>query len=279
MFGLLLPLFLLGLSWAKPQVLVSYYDAFDGASFNNSERVALGLKAQFQDSDKVGITLCRLPTIYDKAFTELETCLSAMPDRPTLILGLGEAGCDMKLELVVKNNDFNKRPDNSGERRYNSPIMSSGPAVLGLRYPLPEMYCSLSYDERDDLIISSNAGSFVCNNTSYQLSSRYPDIPSGFIHVPAQNCRNLEKKTQVSITNLKTMITRGMEFLESDFEVTPAIPHPSNSLRLPTSKKELEVARFALQDQKSCLLDFMMKARGAEERGWWNLLNLEEKSN
>lgn len=194
------------LAEAKINILLSYFDAFNKAPFNNSEKIAQSLEQKFIKNDGIKLTLCSLPTIYDEAYLRLEDCLKSQDQIPDLIISLGEGGCGLKLETSLKNLDYSYGPDNLGQERFNSPIITDGSLKLPLKYPAMEMYCALKNWDRKNIEISHSAGSFVCNNTAYKMRHYYPDINYGFIHVPAHDCFMLQHKSQKATEQLENMI-------------------------------------------------------------------------
>lgn len=251
---------------AKPLVLISYFDAFNGASFNNSERVAKALEARLNTATStVEIKLCSLNTIFDKAYGQAEDCLKALPTAPVMMLGLGESTCKLKVENMMRNNDKTGHPDNAGNHRNNTDVIPGAPEILGMRYPLPQMYCAMSATERSNTDVSNNAGSFVCNNTAYQLSYHYPELQVGFIHVPSNNCANLAKKSEAAVIGLEKMILGGVAYLMGENQIED-LPNTSNYQRLPTKKDEIKRLRRQY-DSKSCLHEFLKKSKGSDERG------------
>ena len=257
--------------WAKPVVLVSYYDAFDKAPFNNSEKVAKNLEKLMADHPSLSIKLCSLETVFDKSLVQLESCLDELPAKPLMVLGLGETGCELKIEMAVRNMDRTKGPDNDGVERNNSPIIPEAPTHLGLRLPLLQMYCGLSREDRETIEISHNAGSFVCNNTAYQITYRYPELNSGFVHVPGHDCRQREKKNKEVVRKIYQMIVRGAEFLQTE-ETTP-YPHSQNLSRQPVTKNELNYFRNnGLSGRDKCEQEFFKRARGVDEKSFWSFL-------
>jgi pyrrolidone-carboxylate peptidase len=214
--------------FAKPVILVSYYDAFDRAPFNSSDIVAHALEKKLNTEDLAfEIKLCALNTVFDRAYSQLETCLKANPETE-MVLGLGESNCNFKVETMMRNKDQTFGPDNAGNERKKTIIIPEAPEVLGLSYPIKDMYCALPPNQRKEVEVSNNAGSFVCNNTAFQMSFYYPEMDYGFIHVPANNCRDLAPKTQVAIENLSTML-KSLKHFEGK--------------RIPTTKKSLELLR------------------------------------
>jgi pyrrolidone-carboxylate peptidase len=174
-----------------------------------------------------------------------------------MIIGLGESNCNFKIETMGRNFDKTFGPDNDGIERNNTPIKNGGPDVLGFKYPLPEMYCSLTSGDRSQIEVSNNAGAFVCNNLAYQFAFSYPEVIFGFIHVPANNCRNLEAKTEKSVMNLERMILAAIKV--------------KNVSRLMTGKKDIELLREASKDNK-CLDEFYKRTKGVDEKGFWTVL-------
>ncbi len=241
-------------AWGQSHVVISYFDPFGGAAFNNSERVARALESKLRGHPSLTVHLCALETVFERSFGQLEACVRSLPTPPTVVLGLGETGCNLKVELLGRNLDHSFGPDNSGVMRKTSPINPGGPQELGLRYPLAQMYCALSPEERRAVVVSNDAGSFVCNNVAYQYAWRYPEERFGFIHVPSNDCRNLERKNRDVIPALEKMILAAT--------LTDA------SARLPVRKVELDVLRERHRGD-SCLKEFYKRARGIDEQGPW----------
>src|SRR4051812_41285598 len=108
----LLSLFLSTIAWGKTTVLVSYFDPFAKAPVNNSETVAKLVLAKAAKLDlPYEIKLCKVQTKFDVSFDELRNCIKALPNLPVMVVGLGETGCDVKIELMGRNLDRTKGPD------------------------------------------------------------------------------------------------------------------------------------------------------------------------
>ncbi len=261
--------FISGLAWAKPTVLVGYFDPFGKAPENNSRTVGKMLEARIKKMDLFfDIKTCEVQTKFDVSFEELKDCVNSLPERPVMVIALGETGCDLKVELMARNLDRTKGPDNAGIERRNTPIIPGGRPAIGLTYPLPEMYCALTPEVRSKLIVSNSAGTFVCNNLAYQTAYNEVDLNFGFIHVPSHNCRNIKKQNEKVVSTLMTMINRGME-------VSLEVPERP---RLPVTKAELEVLRRN-NSGDSCLNSFYRAARAWDDKSWWNIFNSEARMN
>lgn len=243
------------IAWAKPVVLISYFDAFNRAPFNNSENVATALARRLnQESSPVEIKLCKLNTVFDKAYAQTEECLKALSETPVMVLGLGEGLCKLKVEAMVRNKDISLTSDNEGNNRQSTTIVQGAPEVIGLRYPLPQMYCALTSKEKKRLNVSNNPGNFVCNNTAYQMAHYYPEIQYGFIHVPNNRCGNLQTRTEESIVSLEKMILKAVSYLSEN----------ENSEPLPTTKDQLQ--RLRAEQTDPCLKDYYKRLKGDDEK-------------
>ena len=257
-------------AWSKPLVMISYFDPFNGSQFNNSERIAIELAATFKSEDSpLEVKLCALNTIFDKAYAQLEDCLKSLSVQPVMVISLGEATCELKIETMMRNNDKTHGPDNAGNERSNTTIIPGAPEALGMHYPLPQMFCGLTKEERKNLEISNSAGSFVCNNTGYQMSYYYPQLTYGFIHVPASNCSHLIKRSELALAQLKTMIPKGVTYL-LDTKFDESLPHASNEIRLPVKRDELRQLRDKYQDNE-CLSEYLKRSRSENSKSLFSL--------
>jgi pyrrolidone-carboxylate peptidase len=203
---------------------------------------------------------CEVETKFDVSLDQLKDCVDALEEKPVLVIGLGETGCEMKVELMGRNLDRTKGPDNAGEERKNTTIIKGAPEAVGFNYPLPEMYCSLSSGERKEIAISNNAGSFVCNNFAFQTTWSERDLNFGFIHVPSHFCRDVKSKNQKIAMNLLKMIEGGVE------KILLSVDRP----RLPVTKQELEVLRNETQNNE-CLKSFYKQARAWDQKTRWSI--------
>ena len=255
--------------WARPTVLVSYFDAFGEAPFNNSDLVAQNLRLKFTNHPKLEIQFCALNTVFDKSLNQLEACINQLTQRPIMVLGLGEAICELKVETIARNKDKTFGPDNEGNER-DGQIIKNGVDFIGLRYPLHEMYCALNSNERKQIVISNDAGGFVCNNLMYQMSYIYPDLQFGFIHVPAHNCENLQSKNELVTQSLQKMLIGLIEAYEKPATLIN-LPHWENQNRLPIEKEDIKYLRQQVRDNE-CLQEFVEKLKPGDFWSWFRNL-------
>ncbi len=255
---LLLGLFLTQITWAKPTVLVSFFDPFGNGPVNNSETMAKMMVAKSANLP-YDIILCKVQTKFDVSLEELRDCVASLPEKPVLVVSLGETGCDVKIETMGRNLDRTRGADNAGVERRNTAIVNGGDPAVGLTYPLPEMYCALPEASRKSLIVSNNAGSFVCNNLAYQMAWNENELNFGFIHVPDHSCKNLELKNKLALETLLTMIEGGVKASLERQEI----------VRLPVNKTELDSLRKKFDKGDKCLSEFYKRARAFDEKNIW----------
>lgn len=167
-------------------ILVTAFQPFGGSKVNLSKSVALELKKKLPN-----VEICELPVVYDQAADAAIACFEKLKTKPSLVLGLGEGSCALRLETSAENLDNTpKFPDNGGNVRTSTPIMAGGPEKVSFSLPTEAMYCSLDKEDRAAITPSKSAGNYVCNNTAYRLSRYFSErqIPYGFIHVPHSKC-------------------------------------------------------------------------------------------
>lgn len=174
-------------------VLITSYEPFSGGKKNNSQYVAEGVFSNLKD--QIDISYCHLTTSYDLATEQIMDCVNNLPEKPKLIINIGEGGCDtVNLETRARNFDDGVGPDNSGVTRNDHIIHPGAPEFLGLNIDWSKPFCSLPRNLRNMTYASSDAGKFVCNNTMYNMSHLHSDIPYGFIHVPKHTCMPWKQK-------------------------------------------------------------------------------------
>lgn len=256
---------LLTTSVSAQSLIIAHFDPFDGAKSNNSETVAK-MVAKGLLKKGIKVKLCGLQTSFEKGYQQFNNCLKSSGPQD-LIIGLGETGCKLKAEFVGRNLDKTYGPDNLGVERHNSEIIKGASPHLSLRYPLPQMYCALSKDERSKINLSNNAGSFVCNNVAYQMRYHHPEKMIGFIHVPSHFCKGIEQSNIENALILEKMISAGMSTQNNGIY----LPHHTNSEEMPLNKNEIRNAAKSVEDK--CHQDFYKTLKGVDQRGIWPFSN------
>ncbi len=221
---------------AYSSVLITSFDAFSGGSSNNSRKIALKIYEQLKD--KIDISHCPLTTAYDYATEQIALCLANSTEQPKLVISLGEGGCgNLKLETVAYNWDNGWGADNIGQRRRGSQIIKGAPKSLGLNIDWSEPFCELDYNKQKSITLASNdAQRFVCNNTMYNMSYKFPELPYGFIHVPAHQCRPSLQKIEEATEIIAQMI---IKFSEMDTQLFT--PYETDKISL-TERRERSIS-------------------------------------
>ena len=161
--------------------LISAFEPFGGASVNASlEAARLWAQADPQ------IALVELPVVAGAAE---ETALLAIDSlQPDLYLALGEAGATpwtVRLERSYFNVDDFRIPDNAGNQWRDRTIESDGPSVRYSTLDLPALAARIAERAPMPVVVSDDAGRFLCNHLAFALARARPDLPFAFIHVPA----------------------------------------------------------------------------------------------
>lgn len=247
--------FIMANAYAKPVLVLSAFDTFGTSPFNNSEVVARKLVKELKQTNDfpVEIELCLLPTVYDLAEEKLSRCVAKFQGQELIgVISLGEAFCSIKIETMATNYDKNtakgSSADNHGQRR-DAPIINGASEKLGFTLPLDELYCSLTKEEKKHSLISVDTGSFVCNNTAYLFRHNNPNTPYTFVHLPANNCNNLDELNSISSSIIKKLILKTLESYEK------RLTHS-----FPLNKKD---AREMMRQNDGCYRDFYRELRKA----------------
>ncbi|MES2510417.1 MAG: pyroglutamyl-peptidase I [Pseudomonadota bacterium] len=170
-----------------PNVLLTGFDAFGGASVNPSWLAVQALNGEILQGHR--LVAAALPTTFAGSTTELSRLLKA--HRPALVICVGQAGgrSAISLERIAINVADASMADNDGAQPLDVPVKTAGPAGYFSTLPIKAMLLALQ-DSRIPAEVSQTAGTFVCNQVFYALmytlarqrgSSR---ARGGFIHVP-----------------------------------------------------------------------------------------------
>lgn len=166
------------------KILITCFDPFGNMDVNASKEVVSALdEKRFQAE----IRKLEIPTVrYDSLNKIKEEIASFHPD---YVISLGQAGGrpDITFERVGINVDDFRIPDNKGNQPKDEPMFKDGPDAYFTALPIREMVNAINA-KGIKASVSNTAGTFVCNHvlygTRYLCTHEYPEIKSGFIHVP-----------------------------------------------------------------------------------------------
>lgn len=193
--------FLLSNSFAaeKPAVLITSFLPFGKNTRNISQYVALQLNHLL--TPHADVTLCALPVYYDKAAEVALDCYKNMPQKPFLVLSLGQGDSRSPLTWEQTAIDIDDHPeaDEQGEVRVATPQVQNHFSYLKMSL-FTKLKKNIPHHERDDAQFSSYfdhktqkfyIGTFVCNNTAYRMAHAFTQEKQpplyGFIHVPQKS--------------------------------------------------------------------------------------------
>ncbi len=168
---------------AVTHVLVTGFEPFGGEPINPSWEAVRALDGETIGGARVA-AVC-LPCVFGAALRTLDAALEM--HRPTLVLGVGQAGgrSGLSLERVAINVDDARIADNAGGRPIDVPVVEGGPPAYFSRLPIKAIVrdlCAAGVPAS----VSNTAGTFVCNHVFYGLMHRLAGgvVRGGFVHIP-----------------------------------------------------------------------------------------------
>ena len=191
-------------------VVFTYFDAFNGRSKNNSKMFSELLKKDVERVYRnIKVETCELPVVYDKAADMAKACIESLPQKPDLVISLGEGYCEFEFITYAVNRDSADIPDNDGNYRTDHTIEPGGPATRAFTAPVHRLFClpHFRFENKNNILrFSLDPGRFVCNNTSYHLARdlNLENIPYAFLHVPNSDlaCKNKWSKIRQSVFDI-----------------------------------------------------------------------------
>ncbi|WP_027963618.1 pyroglutamyl-peptidase I [Halalkalibacillus halophilus] len=147
--------------------------ALDGQVFGEYKVVSRTLSVDFSSSGK-------------------ELLQAIDQEKPDAIISLGLAGGRNRItpERIAVNCNDGGAADNTGYIPGGEKIEENGPDGIFSSLPIRDMVTKLK-EAGFPAAISDSAGTYLCNNVMYQgltyAKSQSPEIPSGFIHIPASH--------------------------------------------------------------------------------------------
>jgi len=159
-------------------ILVTAFGAFADVKENPSEALLAGLQERLGPRKLVGELL---PVEYI-AGPRIEELIEEHEPRLVLALGVARRAVTARLERLARNLDDCETPDNCGEVRCGSEIVSGAPDRLAASLPIGELREAL-LTAGLDVDYSDDAGGFLCNHVFYRARAA-THVPCGFLHLP-----------------------------------------------------------------------------------------------
>ena len=166
------------------KILVSGFDPFGGESINPSIEAVKRLPDSING---VEIIKLEIPTVIGKSIDKLTRAVETY--LPDVVLCVGQAGgrSDISVERIAINIDDCRIKDNEGNQPIDEPIVFNGPDAYFLTLPIKSIVSNLQ-SQGIQASVSNSAGTFICNHVAYGMAhlakTKYPNMRTGFIHIP-----------------------------------------------------------------------------------------------
>ena len=166
------------------KILVSGFDPFGGESINPSIEAVKRLPDSINE---VEIIKLEIPTVIGKSIDKLTQAVETY--FPDVVLCVGQAGgrSDISVERIAINIDDCRIKDNEGNQPIDEPIVVNGPDAYFLTLPIKSIVSNLQA-QGIPASVSNSAGTFICNHVAYGMAhlakTKYPNMRTGFIHIP-----------------------------------------------------------------------------------------------
>jgi pyroglutamyl-peptidase len=166
-------------------ILLTGFEPFGGDTHNPSAAVAQAL-----ESDGVAVRI--LPVDGVRIQVALEKAIEETKPDALIMLGLARGKTRITLEKVAMNWLEYRIPDNSGMVQHGKPILEHAPDALFSSLPLEAIQLNLK-EQLMPAELSFSAGTFLCNQVFFLARALYPQLPSGFVHLPSDETLALSK--------------------------------------------------------------------------------------
>ena len=149
-----------------------------------------------------------IPTMFHQSSKVVN--LAIQQQQPDIVVHIGQAGGRFGItpERIAINLDDARIPDNARQQPIDQVILENGPAAYFSQLPVKAMVANMQ-EVGIPATVSNSAGTFVCNHIMYQTlhycQMNYPQIQSGFIHVPYLPQQVADKASLPSM-DLKTIV-------------------------------------------------------------------------
>lgn len=187
------------------KILVTGFDPFGGEKINPALEAVKRLSPKISGSEVISL---EIPTVFFRSLERIEKAIEE--HHPDVVLSIGQAGgrSELTIERIGINVDDARIPDNAGNQSIDTAIFKEGPDAYFANLPIKAMVENIK-SRGIPASVSNTAGTFVCNHVLYGIrhlcTTQYPQIRSGFIHIPYLPEQVLDKKGVASMS-LDTII-------------------------------------------------------------------------
>lgn len=212
------------------KVLVTGFDPFGGEKINPAIESVKRLPDKILDAEIIKL---EIPTVIGKSVDKIREKIKEV--EPDVVLSIGQAGGrpDITVERVGINCDDCRIKDNEGNQPIDEKVVEDGPAAYFATIPIKAMVEHIK-EGKIPASVSNTAGTFICNHVLYGVchikATEYPNMRTGFIHIPFLPEQVTDKKNMPSMA-LETIV-KGLELAieaiitnEEDIVVTGGKTH------------------------------------------------------
>ncbi len=166
-------------------ILLTGFEPFGGDTHNPSAAIAQAL-----ESEQVAVRI--LPVDGARIQNALESAIAQTKPQALLMLGLARGQHRFALEKVAVNWLEYRIADNAGRIHNGQKILLEQPEALFSSLPFEAILHNLQAAQIP-CQTSFSAGAFLCNQVFYLARALYPNLPSGFMHLPSDETLALHK--------------------------------------------------------------------------------------
>lgn len=212
------------------KILVTGFDPFGGEKINPAIESVKRLPDKILDAEIIKL---EIPTVIGKSVDKIREKIKE--EEPDVVLSIGQAGGrpDITVERVGINCDDCRIKDNEGNQPIDEKVVEDGPAAYFATIPIKAMVEHIK-EGKIPASVSNTAGTFICNHVLYGVchikATEYPNMRTGFIHIPFLPEQVTDKKNMPSMA-LETIV-KGLELAieaiitnEEDIVVTGGKTH------------------------------------------------------
>ena len=181
------------------KILVSGFDPFGGEKVNPAIESVKKLPDTILGAEIIKL---EIPTVIGKSIQKIEEAIEL--HKPDVVISVGQAGgrTDITVERVGVNVDDCRIPDNEGNQPIDEKIVEDGPDAYFVTLPIKAMVEHIQ-KKGVPASVSNTAGTFICNHVTYGVrhlaETKYPEMRTGFIHIPFLPQQVLDKKGMPSM--------------------------------------------------------------------------------
>lgn len=192
------------------KILVSGFDPFGGEKINPAIESVKLLPDEIKGAKIIKV---EIPTVARKSLKKLEEVIEI--EKPDVVLSVGQAGgrTDISVERVGINMDDFRIKDNEGNQPIDEKIAEGGPDAYLVTIPIKAMVQKM-IENKIPASVSNTARTFVCNHVCYGMahlaSTKYPNMRTGFVHIPFLPEQVVDKRNMPSMP--LEMIAKGLEY-------------------------------------------------------------------